>query len=1525
MFTSIKNHNLMLKAAAAALLLFFSACQVSQAAPHPVNTLQVQSVSKPITSMTISDKGIARYYIRCLAKVLPYLEGAPGDLRTKVKGRGIDVKIGVKSAGTAEYSALVKDPEKQKMVPCTIGGNKYMAYVVFGEDPHMPSISVYTYDEFESERTPGGIFHGKAGFLGRGLRFGNGLITFYYRNRVNAREAAERIAVLLHKTDNRRIKIGNKTYTIEIIPDKSVPAPSAWYMIRGDKIVIMADVPREVVDILAEEGFDEEEAVRLFSAVQAAHEVASIIYAKETEGKNDKKVNSQESLRAHTFGGMVAKELAGRIPVGAGVRARINMVIQKSRAALHNATANERPLGYSFGPLKGITRVRRGDFDYVSEVDRGGMTNVYMVILDGKPRVLKTIDPSQISTKAVFQPSGSLKVIDTENYDKLLSEAEILNRINGRGDIGSLPYVAALLEDEYGRIKGIVLDEFSPGVRLRDRIRTLGALSREECLKTAIKVAEILKKHVHSRGIIHRDVKPQNIYLTEKGDIILYDFNAAAPVDYDWAKDPRRILGRHTQFMAPWDIQKKTARPGYSDDAFGLGATIYYMLTGEYLSEEYLANGGEPEGLDTVDPRLKRIILKATDSKRGKRYSRIRHMLRDLQKLNRQINREALSRQEAVYEDPETGAMVLLKAKETARMRKAFAGGKPLPRKIRKKIEKAVSEKRKEIRDARSGPVSGEHSDRIQQMPAWDRLKGIAGMLPSYARVREDATGAMTSRQRHVLRGLDIALGYAGSHGFQEESEGIKNVAYTHELGRMPFAHYVEKRVKKYFTAYEEASVEAVVGTEKRTRFNQPLAQAEVYRAGGIDLPDDIREDIENMILKRGDLIKTVPASIFYLADTLLGYVEDFVLTYKITRNGRSLVEDFRGRDEFIKFIFGVDDGGIDRFKEDLDALEAADCDEFIIRRTLELMERVVDPDALEIAAPSLRRLQAYRDRFEEALFPAVDGLIRLDRTIEPVFEEAVRVLKREKPDGMTEREKEKEVFKELLQMTEQDLIELSGSDLSDLQLSFSWKGAGADDQQPGPALYVDPYDNEVRGLFLDEHRELNSALRRLVFEAKDHSGKTFMEKLLRKRKTPTVKVLRDETASKLIGRGVFQSLDSKETPVKIYIIDDKALCDSLPEEYRYLAKGLISHVGTHRRRKIKGAPHRAHNLYIPRSVYLTLIGLPDLSPLYQFWISHEVEHFVYRDSDIDGRTLEIQKEMARQLLTARDSKNPQVGVEIPEERQEPKELDPSKQETKKFKKAEPGKILEKSYDALTDAVVIKIPPDEKVTKPPDRKNELKKRAEKSVKELAAVLFNLAINAEEGEKVLFALDEDLGNEGAASMVKQVIRRICETCGDEEIQKRLGNIIFIKGSGEALAGTVNEYISTGKDGVKIKPSNVIMLTSYSNRYNCMEFFGQAVITFVDDAKLDIMDYYPIVELALFTVAKALYHQGIEGFGADKLMELYRDTNAEPLSGENIIERYIDQKAATLILKPAEPYTYEELRDIYRSIQRFLKAA
>lgn len=118
--------------------------------------------------------------------------------------------------------------------------------------------------------------------------------------------------------------------------------------------------------------------------------------------------------------------------------------------------------------------------------------------------------------------------------------------------------------------------DYVQGTSLQDYLKQRGRLSWEETKHILEPVIEALAS-VHSRGVIHRDVTPDNIYITNDGTVKLLDFGAAR---YSLGDKSRSLDVVLKHGYAPREQYSRHGRQGPYTDVYALGATFYYALTG---------------------------------------------------------------------------------------------------------------------------------------------------------------------------------------------------------------------------------------------------------------------------------------------------------------------------------------------------------------------------------------------------------------------------------------------------------------------------------------------------------------------------------------------------------------------------------------------------------------------------------------------------------------------------------------------------------------------------------------------------------------------------------------------------------------------------------------------------------------------------------------------------------------------------------------------------------------------------------
>jgi len=158
-------------------------------------------------------------------------------------------------------------------------------------------------------------------------------------------------------------------------------------------------------------------------------------------------------------------------------------------------------------------------------------------------------------------------------------------------------------EDESGSC--YISMEYLPGGTLKDRISRDGRLSPSIAAEVAIQISGALGA-AHERGVIHRDIKPQNVLITRSGDVKVGDFGIARAESESSMTRTNLVLGT-AAYMSPEQATGGRVEP--RSDLYSLGVVMYEMLTGELPFE-----GHDPVAVAmkhvNVPPRPPREIVR---------------------------------------------------------------------------------------------------------------------------------------------------------------------------------------------------------------------------------------------------------------------------------------------------------------------------------------------------------------------------------------------------------------------------------------------------------------------------------------------------------------------------------------------------------------------------------------------------------------------------------------------------------------------------------------------------------------------------------------------------------------------------------------------------------------------------------------------------------------------------------------------------------------------------------------------------
>ena len=209
---------------------------------------------------------------------------------------------------------------------------------------------------------------------------------------------------------------------------------------------------------------------------------------------------------------------------------------------------------------------------------------------------------------------------------------------------------------EIGEFEGkyFISMEFVEGDCVKDLIGQK-AFAVKKALDIAMQAAEALKS-AHLKGVIHRDLKSDNIMLTPDGIVKIADFGLAKVKDASAYTSQPSMMGT-LPYISPEQLQGITVDE--RTDIFSFGVVLYEMVTGTlpFWSEHaqaimYSILNEEPEPVTKINKEipieLERIIRKALEKTRELRYQSVAELSADLRKVNKELETGALRRAPAV-------------------------------------------------------------------------------------------------------------------------------------------------------------------------------------------------------------------------------------------------------------------------------------------------------------------------------------------------------------------------------------------------------------------------------------------------------------------------------------------------------------------------------------------------------------------------------------------------------------------------------------------------------------------------------------------------------------------------------------------------------------------------------------------------------------------------------------------------------------------------------------------------------------
>jgi serine/threonine-protein kinase len=302
----------------------------------------------------------------------------------------------------------------------------------------------------------------------------------------------------------------------------------------------------------------------------------------------------------------------------------------------------------------------------------------------GKYKIFSTLGSGGFATVYLAEDTWidkkvALKVPHKQNLDfgELLREPRLLATLNH-------PNIVAILTAEKQENVFFIVMEFVPGETLESIVAREGALDIPLVLDYTCQICNAVD-HAHRHGVLHRDLRPSNVIVTDTGLLKVADFGTSRFLEI--AAHGTTVIGS-PPYMAPEQFQGKAV---FASDLYSLGVTMYQMLTGvlpydtpsvadldrlmrgEMLSSPRLRNPKVPKAVSD-------IVLKAMAPEIPQRYQRATDLLDDVLAIRATASRRPARQmpgQEPARDDVQD-IQSRLKAREAPQPRFCWHCRKPL-------------------------------------------------------------------------------------------------------------------------------------------------------------------------------------------------------------------------------------------------------------------------------------------------------------------------------------------------------------------------------------------------------------------------------------------------------------------------------------------------------------------------------------------------------------------------------------------------------------------------------------------------------------------------------------------------------------------------------------------------------------------------------------------------------------------------------------------------------------------------------
>jgi len=252
----------------------------------------------------------------------------------------------------------------------------------------------------------------------------------------------------------------------------------------------------------------------------------------------------------------------------------------------------------------------------------------------GRGVVLKARDRQLDEVVALKMLKGEVFMQDPGALERFKLEIKLARRITHRHVIKTYDY------SENGNYYCISM-EYIKGITLKQLIRQRGSIPLKIALQIGKQISSALDA-AHEKGVVHRDIKPQNILLESTGDAKVMDFGIARLSDVKGMTHPGTVMGT-PDYMSP--EQAQGLEVDHRTDIYSTGVVLYEMFTGELpftghsplvvLNKHISEDPPAPRSINAKIPiEVERVLLKAMSKDPAERYQQVSDLYKDLDTIS---------------------------------------------------------------------------------------------------------------------------------------------------------------------------------------------------------------------------------------------------------------------------------------------------------------------------------------------------------------------------------------------------------------------------------------------------------------------------------------------------------------------------------------------------------------------------------------------------------------------------------------------------------------------------------------------------------------------------------------------------------------------------------------------------------------------------------------------------------------------------------------------------------------------------